>query len=205
MKTKMFFYAVVLIGIFSVGGNIHAQYDSVACNDVCGSNQSCVLDTSDGLYYCTIGVTEYDSCNSCNSYQTCTVDIETGKYFCTDSTTNSSSNSSSSSSSSTTCASGFENVSGVCFPTGTSLPDPAGGVVSIISNVMYWILSIFGILAIIAFIISGIQYILSTGSEEMIDTAKRNMKWSIVGVGVALSGLIIIYAIDAMLRGSSNF
>lgn len=94
---------------------------------------------------------------------------------------------------------------GVCFPSSTSLPDPSGGVVGIITNVLYWLLSIFGILAVIAFVISGIQYILSTGSEEMIDKAKSSMKWSIVGVAVALSGLIVIYAIDKMLRGTSNF
>ena len=96
-------------------------------------------------------------------------------------------------------------MGGVCFPTSTNLPDPSGGLITIITNILYWILSIFGILAIIAFIISGVQYVLSTGSEETIDNAKRSMKWSIVGVAVALSGLVVIYAIDKMLRGYSNF
>lgn len=95
--------------------------------------------------------------------------------------------------------------SGVCFPSSTSLPDPSGGVVQIINNVLTWILSIFGVLAIISFVISGMQYILSVGDEKTIDTAKRNIKWSIVGVVVALTGLVIIYAIDKMLRGTPNF
>ena len=103
------------------------------------------------------------------------------------------------------CGSGFEEIGGVCFPASTNLPDPSGGIVTIITNILYWMLSIFGILAIIAFIISGLQYILSTGNEETLDNAKRSMKWSIVGVAVALSGLVIIYAIDKMLRGYSNF
>lgn len=103
------------------------------------------------------------------------------------------------------CGSGFEEIGGVCFPASTNLPDPSGGIVTIITNILYWILSIFGILAIIAFIISGLQYILSTGNEETLDNAKRSMKWSVVGVAVALSGLVIIYAIDKMLRGYSNF
>jgi hypothetical protein len=105
----------------------------------------------------------------------------------------------------TKCGAGFTESAGVCFPTGTNLPDPSGGITTIITNILYWILSIFGVLAIIAFVISGIQYILSTGDEKMIDKAKSSMKWSIVGVVVALSGLIIIYAIDRMLRGSGNF
>jgi hypothetical protein len=105
----------------------------------------------------------------------------------------------------TKCGSGSEEIGGVCFPTSTNLPDPSGGIVTIITNILYWMLSIFGILAIIAFIISGLQYILSTGNEETLDNAKRSMKWSVVGVAVALSGLVIIYAIDKMLRGYSNF
>lgn len=100
---------------------------------------------------------------------------------------------------------GFDCSSGVCFPTSTSLPDPSGGVAQIVGNVLTWILGIFGFLAIIAFVISGIQYTMSAGSEEMIDTAKRNMKWSIIGVAVALAGVVIIYAIDKMLRGVSGF
>lgn len=101
---------------------------------------------------------------------------------------------------------GFDCSSGVCFPSSTSLPNPQGGVLQIIGNVLIWILSIFGFLGLISFIISGIQYILSTGDEKMIDTAKRNMKWSIIGIVVALSGVVIIYAIDKMLRGNmQNF
>jgi hypothetical protein len=108
--------------------------------------------------------------------------------------------------SNTTTQDGLEcDSNGICFPANTNLPDPAEGVIGIITNLLYWILSIFGILAIIAFVISGIQYILSAGSEKAIDTAKASMKWSIVGVAVALVGLVIIYAIDKMLRATPNF
>lgn len=101
------------------------------------------------------------------------------------------------------CGVGYEEDMGACFPAGTNLPD--SDVITIITNIMYWILGIFGFLAIIAFAISGIQYILSVGDEKSIDTAKRSMKWSIIGVVVALSGLVIIYAVDRMLRANSNF
>ncbi|MDO8536726.1 MAG: pilin [bacterium] len=103
------------------------------------------------------------------------------------------------------CGAGFEEIAGVCFPSSTNLPNPSGGVAQIISNILNWLLGIFGFLAIIAFIISGVQYILSTGKEKAIDTAKRNMYGSMIGVAVALSGLIIIYAIDKMLRGTPSF
>lgn len=93
--------------------------------------------------------------------------------------------------------------SGICYPINTNLPD--SDMKTIVTNFLNWILGIFGILAVIAFIISGIQYIISTGNERMMDTAKRSMVYSIIGVVVALAGLIIIFAIDKALRGTSSF
>lgn len=90
-----------------------------------------------------------------------------------------------------------------CYPSNTNLPDT--DIKTIVNNLLNWILGIFGMLAVIAFVISGIQYILSTGDERTMDTAKRNMTYSIIGVVVALSGLIIIFAIDKALRGTSSF
>ena len=65
-----------------------------------------------------------------------------------------------------------------------------------------WILGIFGFIALLGFIISGLQYIFATGDEGMAETAKRNMKYSIIGVIVALSGWIVIKAVDALLNAS---
>lgn len=101
------------------------------------------------------------------------------------------------------CSAGFEEVGGVCFPTQTGLADT--DVKSIVTTILYWLLGIFGVLAIIAFAISGVQYLISAGNEDMIETAKRNMTWSIVGVIVALSGLVIIRAIDTALKGQTFF
>ena len=89
--------------------------------------------------------------------------------------------------------------SGVCFPD----PDVIGlsdkSFYDILVNFMYWILGVLGILAILAFIISGIQYLVSAGDEKIIETAKRNIKWSIVGLAVALASLSIVKAIDFIL------
>lgn len=97
--------------------------------------------------------------------------------------------------------------SGVCVPSTTGLPDPGGTdpVADILINVMEWILGIFGVVAVIAFAISGLQYILSTGNDNVMETAKRNMTYSIIGVIVGLSGLLIIMAIDAMLNTAPTF
>ncbi|QQS61717.1 MAG: hypothetical protein IPN70_02190 [Candidatus Moraniibacteriota bacterium] len=108
----------------------------------------------------------------------------------------------------TECPDGFDVLSGVCVPTETGLSegaDPANPIWSVLDTFLKWILSIFGIIAIIAFVVSGIMYLTSGGDENQIDSAKRYMIWSIVGVITALSGLIIIYAVDAWLNGNSLF
>ena len=97
-----------------------------------------------------------------------------------------------------------ETIAGVCIPTSTGLSTAA--VSTILSNVASWILGIFTTVTIIAFVISGAQYLLAAGEEKVLETAKRNMKYSIVGVIVGLSGFIIIQAISAALKtGSSTF
>ncbi len=100
----------------------------------------------------------------------------------------------------------WDSSTGVCIPTNTGLPDGGGGndpVPNIITNVMLWLLRIIGVIAVIAFVVSGIQYLTSAGNESQIETAKRNMLWSIVGVIVALSGLVILGFIDNMLSEGS--
>lgn len=95
----------------------------------------------------------------------------------------------------------FKEYAGVCFPLNTGLSETS--VASIILNLMKWMLYLFGFLAIIAFVISGIQYLSAAGNMNMIETAKRNMNYSIIGVIVALAGVVILIAIDSLLRGTA--
>ena len=95
----------------------------------------------------------------------------------------------------------FKEYAGVCFPLNTGLAETS--VTDIVVNLMKWVLYLFGFLAIIAFAVSGIQYLVAAGNMNQIETAKRNMKFSILGVIVALSGLVIILAVDALLKGTA--
>ena len=95
----------------------------------------------------------------------------------------------------------FKEYAGVCFPLNTGLSETS--VAGIVVNLMKWMLYLFGFLAIIAFVISGIQYLTAAGSMNMIETAKRNMNYSIIGVIVALSGVVILTAIDSLLRATA--
>ncbi len=94
-------------------------------------------------------------------------------------------------------------VSGVCIPGGTGLSSYP--VDQLLMLLMDWLLAIFGFIAIIAFIISGAQYMLAAGDDNAAETAKRNMKYSIIGIMVTLSGWVIIYAIDQALSGNPFF
>ena len=85
-------------------------------------------------------------------------------------------------------------------PTGTGLPE-TNDLSDIIINIMNWLLVIVGVIAIIAFVISGILYLTAAGDSNQIDRAKTAMTWSIVGVIVALMGYVVISAADFMLRG----
>jgi hypothetical protein len=95
------------------------------------------------------------------------------------------------------------NAQGVSLPTNVGLPQ--GTLVGVITNLTNWILGIFGFLAIISFIVSGIMYFFAAGDDTAQEKAKKQMTWSIMGVIIGLLGLVIIYAVDALLRGTSGF
>ncbi len=102
------------------------------------------------------------------------------------------------------CPANYDGSTGVCIPTNTGLSSaPVSGI---LSNLMSWLLGILGVIGIMAFVISGMQYLLSAGDEKTAETAKTNMKYSIIGIIVALSGFIVIQAVNTALKAtSSNF
>jgi hypothetical protein len=101
-------------------------------------------------------------------------------------------------------AAAFPFVAGAQFqsPTGTGLP--AGSLLGIITSGMNWLLIVVGILGVIGFVISGIIYLTAAGDEDQIARGKRTMIYSIIGVIVALLGVVIIQAVQAWLGGSSK-
>lgn len=82
---------------------------------------------------------------------------------------------------------------------------PSGSITGIIMNLTLWILRIFAILGILGFVISGIMYLTSAGDETRMETGKKAMLYSIIGVVVGLLGLIIIQAVDLALNSVSGF
>jgi uncharacterized membrane protein len=87
---------------------------------------------------------------------------------------------------------------------GTGLP--GGSILNIVTNIMNWLLLVIGILGVIGFIIAGILYLTSAGDETAIERAKKAMLYSIIGVIVALLGVVILQAAKSLLGGTgANF
>ena len=81
-----------------------------------------------------------------------------------------------------------------------NLPDAP--VYYIVENVLYWLIEIIGIVSIISFLIAGILYLTAAGEETQITKAKSAMKYSIIGIIVALAGFVVLQAAIYMLSGS---
>ncbi|MCX6763248.1 MAG: hypothetical protein NTZ97_00730 [Candidatus Moranbacteria bacterium] len=105
----------------------------------------------------------------------------------------------------TTAKGGTANLQNEISKLGTSYGMPGGSIVRIIYNILSWMLVIFGFIGIGGFVISGIQYLISAGDEDMIDRSKLHMKWSIVGVVVGLMGFVVLQAVTVALTGYSWF
>lgn len=74
-------------------------------------------------------------------------------------------------------------------------------LVDILTNILTWLLKIFGSLGLIGFVVSGILYLTAAGSEDQIEKAKKSFTYSILGVLIGLMGVLLIKAIEARLSG----
>lgn len=59
-------------------------------------------------------------------------------------------------------------------------------------NILNFLLSVFGIVAIIMLVFSGIVYFVSAGNKELNEKAKQSMKYALVGVLLAMSALVAV-------------
>jgi hypothetical protein len=78
---------------------------------------------------------------------------------------------------------------------------PEGSIFNIVATFALWLLSLLALFGVIGFTLSGIMYLVSAGSDEMITKAKKAMMYSIVGVIVGMLGLVMIKAIRVWLTG----
>lgn len=67
-------------------------------------------------------------------------------------------------------------------------------------NVLNFLLSIFGIIAIISLVIAGGLYLTAYGDEKKIDTGKKMFRFSIIGIAIALGALVLVRQIASLLE-----
>lgn len=92
-------------------------------------------------------------------------------------------------------------MNGVEMPNAGDIGLSDSPIEDILVNLLEWLLEIVGVIALIGFVISGVQYITASGNESMMETAKKNLTYSIIGVIVVLGSFVIIQAIHVALQG----
>ncbi len=76
-------------------------------------------------------------------------------------------------------------------------------IFELLSTILNWLLSLVGILGVLGFVISGIMYLTAIGEPKATEKAKNIMLYSIIGVSVALIGLIVVYALSYIFIGGT--
>jgi hypothetical protein len=92
---------------------------------------------------------------------------------------------------------GLESVSGA--RTGLAETDAK----SVVINVVRWLLSLVFWLAVLAFVGSGLIFIVSFGNASIHGIAKDWLMFAIIGLAVSVLGYVIIISVSNMLTGRS--
>lgn len=97
------------------------------------------------------------------------------------------------------CPTGTSAVNGICVPTKQTTGLDNRSVENVVINVTQVVTGIIGVLAILMIVVSGVMYITSGGDQNRVDTAKRMLTYSIVGLVVALLAFTIVSTISGAL------
>jgi hypothetical protein len=65
-------------------------------------------------------------------------------------------------------------------------------IATIALNTLNFLLGIVGTLALIMLIVGSIMYLTAAGSEDQIDNGKKVVKYSIIGIAIALAAMVIV-------------
>jgi len=99
-----------------------------------------------------------------------------------------------------TCTNGTL-MNGVCVPSGSSTGLPETDITQVLTNVMYWLLSLVGLLAIFMFVVAGSQYLTAAGDGDQTEAAKNTMKNAAIGVAVSLLGFVVVNTVYGLVTG----
>ena len=71
----------------------------------------------------------------------------------------------------------------------------------IVTTILTTLLSISGIIAIIFLIVGGLTYITSYGEEKRVETGKRIITYSVIGIAVIMGAMVIVNQINNIYLG----
>ncbi len=194
----------------NVNGVCGSVYGVMMCNSTdgpLGASNSCTeKNTGDACSYTNNGQQINGVCDSLYGVMTCVNTAGTNNVG----TNNPGNTSSGSATGVTTQATQTQKQSGSQIQTEPTipnipLPNPKGGIQEVLLNILRWLLQIVGIIALISFIISGIQYFTAAGDETKAESAKRNLTYSIIGAIVIFASFVIVQAIQNALAAKTIF
>lgn len=82
-------------------------------------------------------------------------------------------------------------------------PIEPNSIEGVLVNIMSYLRGIAGTIAVIFIIIGGIMYMLSGGSKEMAERAKRTLIFAIAGLAIVLAAPLFYQEIKAVLSGNN--
>jgi len=82
-------------------------------------------------------------------------------------------------------------------------PIGANSIEAVLGNIMTYLQGIAGTIAVIFIIIGGVMYMLSGGSQEATERAKKTVIFAIVGLAIVLAAPLFYQEIKGILSGSS--
>ncbi len=80
-----------------------------------------------------------------------------------------------------------------------SNPGGSSNLSELVENVLSWVLSVAGSIALLMLVVGGIMYITSAGDEQKIAVSKKIITWTILGLVIILASYSIIVALDKIL------
>jgi hypothetical protein len=66
-------------------------------------------------------------------------------------------------------------------------------------NILFFLLSVAGVIAIMALVVSGIMYFFSVGDETKMETAKKSAMYALLGIVIAMGGMIIVKLVGGFI------
>lgn len=68
----------------------------------------------------------------------------------------------------------------------------------LLANFLKWILSVAGSLALLMLITGGVFYVTSSGNDQRVETSKKMITWTLLGLILILASYSIIVVIDEL-------